>query len=189
MEPRDPTPRPKKYAKHLRSFFRELLATLRMMGTVIKWGRIPNEWELDFIAKMKVLQKSGIRFDRVLNVALPKLFGEESEVLTSWIGKKARRSPEKFVRSLSKMWGPSAHSVIISLDKLTDDRSVFEKRVVEPAYKPFLDAINRADQVAMGLAEPDEPQVTSLALYRPELLKPLIQRSERAQSDDPEKLR
>ena len=167
MEPGAAVPRLKRYAaagshwleRHLRSIARELPPTLQLMATTIRWGRIPQTWELDFIVRMKELQKTGVSFDQILNVVLPQLFGDDtSVVLSSWIGEKATRSPERFVRSVSKMWGPSAHSVIVSINKLTDDPSLFKKAPKEPIYKAFLDAIKKADEAAaMGAADPETP--------------------------------
>ena len=157
MEPGAAVPRLKRYVadgshwleRHLKSIARELPPTLRLMAVTIRWGRIPQTWELDFIVRMKELQKTGVRFDQILKTVLPQLFGDDtSVVLSSWIGKKATRSPEMFVRSVSRMWGPSAHSVIVSINKLTEDPGLFKKAPKEPVYKAFLDAIKKADEEA-----------------------------------------
>jgi len=184
MEPRDKVPRingAEKLSKYLKAFVRELIATFRTMDIIIEWGKIPEAWELDFVTRMKNLQKQGVRFDRMLERVLPQLFGEESEVLTAWLGDKASRSPERFVRAVSKMWGESAHSVIISINRLAEDPSLFKKGPVEPPYKSFLDAIKKADEEAAArrASVVDAPQQTSLALYKPELLQPLVRRGER----------
>ncbi len=131
---------------------------------------------------MKELEKAGVRFSRVVNSALPQLFGDDTaHVLRSWVGKKGIRSPERFVRSITKMWGPSARSVIVSINKLTDQPSFLEKKAPEePPYKSLLDATQKADAAAAVVGpvtpqstpqplaeEPEKPQVMPLALYRP----------------------
>ena len=200
MKPQDRVPRLKSedavntskgFAGRLRSFLRELSPTLRLMALTIKWGRVPNDWELAFIAKMRGLQKSGIRFDRVLKITLPRLFGEESEILNSWVGEKAGRNPERFVRSVSKMWGPSAHSVIISLDRLTNDKGLFESKANDPPYKSLLEAIQKSDAAKVAGSDSLIPmrappvtetklagcQVTALAVCPPTVIQ--LQDSER----------
>jgi len=209
MKPQDSVPRLEEHAadkshrlvRRFRAFIRELPPTFHLMALTVKWGRVPHDWELDFIAKMKGLQKSGIRFERVVRIALPRLFGEESEVLTSWIGKYEASNPERFVRSISKMWGSSAHSVIISLDRLTDERSLFEKKVSDPPYMSLLEAIQKSDAARSGVPDPKMPNgtpletiadsekllVNPLALYRP---TPILRRTligEGAHNDDLEK--
>jgi len=195
MEPREAVSRLKRRAadgshwfeRHLRSIARELPPTLRLLVVTLKWGRIPQTWELDFIVRMKELQKTGVRFDQVLKTVLPQLFGDDtSVVLSSWIGEKATRSPERFVRSVSKMWGPSAHTVIVSINNLTGDPNLFKKAQLEPAIQSLLEAIKKADEAALTAAERERPQSTALALCRPSMLQILDSESDDASADNSE---
>jgi hypothetical protein len=157
------------------------------MLVTMKWGRIPQTWELDFIVRMKELQKTGVRFDQVLKTVLPQLFGDDtSVVLSSWIGKKATRSPERFVRSVSKMWGPSAHTVIVSINNLTGDPNLFKKEPLEPPIQSLLEAIKKADEAALTVAERERPQSTAMALCRPSMLQILDSENDDASADNSE---
>ena len=195
MEPREAVSRLKRRAadgshwfeRHLRSIARELPPTLRLIVVTLKWGRIPQTWELDFIVRMKELQKTGVRFDRVLKTVLPQLLGDDTSViLSSWIGNKATRSPERFVRSVSKMWGSSAHSVIVSINKLTGDPNLFKTVPLEPPIQSLLEAIKKADEAAPVVAERERPQATALALRRPLMLQILDSESGDAPADNSE---
>jgi hypothetical protein len=130
-----------------------------MAALTLKWGRAPNAWELSFIDRMKALQKAGLTFDEILRSSLPQIFGEDtSEVLRSWIGNKARNNPERFARTIAKMFGASARSVVVSVDRLTDEARLFETKTPrEPPYKSMLEAIQRADE-GMTVAQPRRPQ-------------------------------
>lgn len=145
--------------RSFRTFVRQVPPTLRIIALTIKWRRVPNPWELSFIDRMRGLEKAGLTFDEILRSALPQLMGEDpSQVLRSWIGKKARTNPEQFARSMSKMFGASARSVLVSINKLADEESLLEKKVPqEPPYKSLLDAIRRADETAI-IAQPPAPR-------------------------------
>jgi len=142
-----------------RSFSREAFLSLRRTVLAFKWRRIPKVWELSFIDRMRGLEKDGLTFDEILRSALPQLFGEDTSlVLRSWIGRKARTNPERFARSISKMFGDSARSVVVSIDKLTDENSLLGKKAPqEPPYKSLLDAIHKSDEV-MTVSQPEKPQ-------------------------------
>ncbi len=100
-----------------------------------------------FIDRMRELEKRGLPFNAVLRSTLPKLFGvDPSDVLRTWVGKKARRDPEYFVRSVSKMFGASARHVLGSLEMLVDERSLrAAKSPREPPVQALLVAIQKAE--------------------------------------------
>ena len=140
-----------------RSFAPRALFTLRRAALTFKWGRIPKLWELSFIDRMKELEEVGLTFDEVLRSVLPQLFGEDtSEVLRTWVGRKARCNPERFARSISTMFGASARSILRSIEKLVDEASMLEAKVPkEPPCQSLLDAIQRID-AGMTVAQPSK---------------------------------
>jgi hypothetical protein len=163
MRTRAPIPRLKrKYevdesywlVRGFRHFVRQVPPALRIIALTVKWRRVPRPWELSFIDRMRELLRAGLTFDEILSAALPQLFGEDtSHVFRSWIGRKARQNPERFVRSVSGMFGASARSVIVSIDKLTDEANMFERKAPqEPPYQSLLEAIRKSDE-AMMLAQ------------------------------------
>lgn len=131
-----------------RSLAHSSFFALRMTVLTIKWRRIPKAWEVSFIDRMRELVKAGLTFDEVLSSTLPQIFGEDtSEVLRTWIGRKAGCNPERFAKSISKMFGASARNVLGSVDSLTDEASLFEKKTPkDPPYKSLLDAIRKSDE-------------------------------------------
>ena len=142
-----------------RSFSRRALFALHRTALTFKWGRVPKVWELFFIDRMRELEKRGLPFDQVLRSTLPKLFGvDPSQVLRTWVGGKARRNPECFVRSVSEMFGASARHVLGSLDMLVDERGLLEAKVPkEPPVQSLLMAIQKAN-AGKAVAQPNEPQ-------------------------------
>ena len=138
-----------------RSFSRRALFTLRRAALALKWGRVPKIWELSFIDRMKELEETGLTFDEVLHSTLPQLFGEDpSQVLRFWIGRKARRNPERFARSVSEMFGSSARSVLGGIELLSVEMNLFEMSAPqEPPYQSLLEAIQRSD-ATMTVAQP-----------------------------------
>jgi signal transduction histidine kinase len=141
------------------SFSHRALLTLRISFLSLKWGRVPRVWELSFIDRMKELEKAGCAFNEVLRSTLPQFFGADpSGVLRSWVGRKARRNPERFARTVSKMFGTSARSILGNIERLADEESLLAvKAPKEPAYKSLLEAIERSD-AAMAVVQPDKPK-------------------------------
>jgi hypothetical protein len=126
----------------------KLSATLRFLEKVvlfIEWGRVPRQWEVSFVAKMKSMEAKGISFPDVLRTYLPTVYGDApSEVLFNWVGRKARHQPKAFVQAVSKMFGPSAKSIVGKLENVADPEAMLEAR--RPAELPFqslVDAINQ----------------------------------------------
>ena len=145
--------------RRLRSFPRRFFFVLRRAALTLKWGRVPRTWELSFVDRMRELEEKGVAFQEVLRSTLPQLFGEDtSEILRTWVGRKARCNPERFARSISKMFGASARSVLYSLEKLTDEESLLKKKVPrEPPYQSLLEAIQRSE-AGMTVVQPDKPR-------------------------------
>jgi len=108
---------------------------------------------------MRELENVGLTFDEVLRSTLPQLFGEDpSHVLRFCVGRKARCSPERFARSISKMFGTSARSVLGSIKRLADEESLLKKKApLEPPIQLLLEAIRRSE-AGMIAAQPNKPQ-------------------------------
>jgi hypothetical protein len=142
-----------------RSFPRRFLFALRRVALTFRWGRVPKTWELSFIDRMKELENVGLTFDEVLRSTLPQLFGEDpSHVLRFCIGRKARCNPERFARTISKMFGASARSFLGSIEMLANEKSMLEKKAPqEPPIQSLLEALQRIDAAVM-VAQADKPQ-------------------------------
>jgi hypothetical protein len=142
-----------------RSFPRRFLFVLRRATLTFRWGRVPKAWELSFIDRMREREKAGLTFNEVLRSTLPKLMGEDtSYVLRKWVGRRARCNPEGFARNIFEMFGASSRNVLISLDKLVDERSLLEaKAPKEPPIQSLLEAMQRA-KAGMTAVQPDKPQ-------------------------------
>ncbi|MGD0478424.1 MAG: hypothetical protein ABSB29_09710 [Nitrososphaerales archaeon] len=135
------------------------MEALRRVALTFKWGRIPKTWELSFIDRMRELEEAGLTFDEILCSTLPQLIGEDtSEILRTWVGEKARCNPERFARSISKMFGTSARSVLGSIKRLADEESLLKKKApLEPPIQLLLEAIRRSE-AGMIAAQPNKPQ-------------------------------
>lgn len=149
--------------RHSRSFSRHALFTLRRAALTFKWGRVPKTWELSFIDMMRELEKTGLTFDEILQSTLPQFLGEDpSQVLRSWVGRKARCNSEWFARSVSEMFGASARSVLASIEMLVDEKSLLEAKVPkEPPIQSLLVAMTRAHALANAgktVVQPDRPR-------------------------------
>lgn len=134
--------------KRGRSFLLRAFFNLRRAGLTLKWGRIPKVWEMAFLDRMKEVERAELTFNEVLLSTLPQIFGEDtSEVLRTWIGRKARRNPEQFARSVSKMFGASARNVLGSIASLTDEESLLAKKApAELPYQSLIDAIRKSEE-------------------------------------------
>jgi len=145
--------------RRARCFSRQALFTLRRAALTFKWGRVPTVWELSFVDRMRGLEKEGLTFDEILQSTLPQFLGvDPSHVLMSWIGRRARCSPERFVRSVSEMFGASAHNVLSNIDVLVDETSLLEaKAPKEPLYQSLLEAIQGVD-AGMTIVQPLKPR-------------------------------
>jgi hypothetical protein len=141
------------------TFSRRALFMLRRAALTFKWGRVPKVWELSFIDRMRELEKTGLTFDEILQSTLPQFLGEDpSQVLRSWIGRKAGCNPERFARSVSEMFGASARSVLSSIDVLVDEESLLEAKVPkEPPIQSLLVAMQRAI-ANKTIVQPSQPQ-------------------------------
>jgi hypothetical protein len=130
-----------------RAKLRQAQAFMGQVFLIIQWRRRPKPWELSFVVKMKSIESRGISFSEVLRKCLPNLFGEApSQVLYSWVGKKARTQPKHFAKEASKMFGGSAKSVLSSLEKTADaDKLLNDKRPVEHPMQALFDSVRNLE--------------------------------------------
>jgi hypothetical protein len=112
-----------------------------------QWGRMPKDWELSFVAKMKSAESRGIPFPEVLQTNLPLVLGGgPSDVLLRWVGKRARSQPKRFVKTVNEMFGKSGKRVIIGLhDALDPDKMLEVHEPPEEKVQSLIDAIQQAD--------------------------------------------
>ena len=113
----------------------------------LQWGRIPKEWEISFVAKMKSAELRGIPFTEVLQTDLPLVLGEvPSDVLLRWVGRRARSQPKRFVKSINEMFGKSGKKIIIGLqDALDPEKMIVDQAPQEERLQSLIDAIQQAD--------------------------------------------
>jgi hypothetical protein len=119
----------------------------RKVVLFVQWRRMPKEWEVSFVRKMKSMEAQGIRFPEVLKLYLPSIIGEApSEVLLRWVGRQTRLQPKRFANAARKMFGKSSKSIITGLENLADPEKIMADRMpVEPPYQSLVDAIKAAD--------------------------------------------
>jgi hypothetical protein len=127
------------------------LSSLAILGRkvvlFVEWRRMPKEWEVSFVNKMKSMEARGIQFPEVLKEYLPSIIGEgPSEVLLRWVGRQTRLQPKRFTNAVREMFGKSSKSIITGLERLSDPEKMIEdSRPVEPPYQSLVDAIKAAD--------------------------------------------
>jgi hypothetical protein len=113
----------------------------------LQWHRMPKEWELSFVAKMKWAESRGIPFTEVLQTDLPLVLGQvPSDVLLRWVGKRARSQPKRFVNTINHMFGKSGKKIIIGLQESLDPEKMLEtSEPQEENFQSLIDAIQQAD--------------------------------------------
>lgn len=113
-----------------------------------QWGKIPEDWELSFVSKMKFAEGQGVTFREVLKADLPVVIGEApSRVLLRWVGRNNVREPKKFLEEVEEMFGPSGKRIIIGLQSVLDPEKMLEERVEpEVKFQSLIDAIRHADE-------------------------------------------
>ena len=113
----------------------------------LQWGRVPKDWELSFVAKMKSAESQGIPFTQVLQADLPLVLGEvPSDVLLRWVGRRARSQPKQFVKIVGKMFGPSGKRIITGLEGRLDPEKLLEvEKDPDEPFQSLIEAIQRAD--------------------------------------------
>jgi hypothetical protein len=118
---------------------------------VLQWGRMPKEWELSFVSKMKSAEARGISFHEVLRTDLPSVIGEgPSDVLLRWIGKEGRNQPKRFVKAVVDTFGPSGQRIITSLESLLDpEKFVDAHKSIEDDLQSLIEAIRVADEAKL----------------------------------------
>jgi len=149
----------------LQSTEKELLIQIRKLGPVahsakaalaresrkpilyLQWHRMPKDWELSFVAKMKSAEARGIPFTEVLQTDLPLILGQvPSDVLLRWVGKGARSQPKRFVNTINEMFGKSGRKIIVGLqDVLDPDKMLEVQEPTEEKFQSLIDAIQQAD--------------------------------------------
>jgi len=149
----------------LQSTEKELLIQIKRLGPVahstrivlahearkpilfLQWHRMPKDWELSFVTKMKSAESQGIPFTEVLQTNLPMVLGQvPSDVLLRWVGRRARSQPKRFVNTINGMFGKSGKKIIVGLQDALDPAKMLE--VEEPSEEKFqslIDAIQQAD--------------------------------------------
>jgi hypothetical protein len=136
------------------------------MVLFFQWRRMPKEWELSFVTKMKSMESRGISFPEILRTDLPSVLGEvPSDVLLRWVGRKARSQPKRFVKAVADTFGPSGKPIIIGLENALDpERMLQTRREPEEQFQSLIDAIQKADAEKASLAEyAQESDVNQLA--------------------------
>lgn len=130
-----------------RSVQRVLVREGRKTVLFIQWGRVPKEWELSFVAKMKSMESMGIPFPEILHTYLPSVLGEvPSDVLVRWVGRKARSQPKRFVKVVGRMFGPSGKRIIRGLEDCLDPEKMLEvEKDPDEPFQALIEAIQRAD--------------------------------------------
>lgn len=112
-----------------------------------QWHRIPKDWELSFVVKMKSAESRGIPFPEVLQTDLPLILGQvSSDVLLRWVGRRARSQPKRFVNTINEMFGKSGKKIIVGLqDTLDPDKMLEAQEPPEDKFQSLIDAIEQAD--------------------------------------------
>jgi len=113
----------------------------------VQWHRIPKDWELSFVVKMKSAESKGVPFTEVLQTDLPMVLGQvPSDVLLRWVGKRARSQPKRFVNTINEMFGKSGRKIIVGLqDALNPDKMLEVHEPPEEKFQSLIDAIEKAD--------------------------------------------
>ena len=113
----------------------------------LQWHRMPKDWELSFVAKMKSAEARGIPFTEVLQTDLPLILGQvPSDVLLRWVGKRARSQPKRFANTINEMFGKSGKKIIVGIqDALDPDKMLEVQEPTEEKFQSLIDAIQQAD--------------------------------------------
>ena len=140
-----------KWARELAPQARLVQSVLARQGQeivlLVQWGRVPKEWELSFVSKVKALESQGIPLPVILHTSLPSVVGDApSEVLLRWVGGRARSQPKRFVNVVNKMFGPSSKRIITGLEHNLDPHMMPAAHTEpEEPFQSLIDAIQRAD--------------------------------------------
>ena len=113
----------------------------------LQWHRMPKDWELSFVAKMKIAEGRGIPFTEVLQTNLPLVLGQvPSDVLLRWVGKRARSQPKRFANVINEMFGKSGKKIIVGIQDVLDPEKMLEvEERPEEKFQSLIDAIQQAD--------------------------------------------
>ena len=125
----------------------DLASQGRKVVLFVQWRRMPKDWEVSFVNKMKLMESKGIQFPEVLHTFLPSIMGEApADVLLKWVGRRTRQQPKPFTNAVAKMFGKSARPIISGLENLADPDKMLQNHLpVEPPYQSLVEAIRAAD--------------------------------------------
>jgi len=112
-----------------------------------QWGRIPKDWELSFVLKIRESEAKGVSFHEIVKATLPAVIGDApSFVLLRWVGDKGAKGPRQFVKVVEKMFGKSAKAIIVGLNgSLDPDAMLVVPEEPEEKFKAVIDEIQRVD--------------------------------------------
>jgi len=112
-----------------------------------QWHRMPKDWELSFVAKMKSAESRGIPFTEVLQTDLPLVLGQvPSDVLLRWVGRRGRSQPKRFVNTINDIFGKSGKKIIVGLQNALDPEKMLQvEEQPEEKFQSVIDAIQQAD--------------------------------------------
>jgi hypothetical protein len=113
----------------------------------LQWRRIPKDWELSFVFKIRESESKGVPFQQIVMATLPGVMGETpSFVLLRWVGKNGAKGPRQFVKTVEKMFGKSAKSIIIGLNGSMDPNTMLQvPEEPEEKFRAVIDEIHRVD--------------------------------------------
>jgi len=112
-----------------------------------QWGRIPKDWERAFVLKIRESESKGVPFHDIVKATLPSVIGEgPSFVLLRWVGKNGAKGPRQFVKTVEKMFGKSAKSVIVRLNNSLDPDAMLQvPEEPEEKFRAVIEEIERVD--------------------------------------------
>jgi hypothetical protein len=105
----------------------------------------------DFVARIRLLMKSGLNFELVARETLHDLFGESpSAVLVSFLGKPGMSDPQLFVEKLGKMFQrtdlPVFELVLKRAEASLDSRQIQEATTYERVMTDLRSAKPESDE-------------------------------------------
>ena len=131
-----------------------------------QWRRVPKDWELSFVFKIRESESKGVPFQQIVMATLPGVMGETpSFVLLRWVGKNGAKGPRQFVKTVEKMFGKSAKSIIIGLNGSMDPNAMLQvPEEPEEKFRAVIDEIHRVDdeEEMHRIAVEEAEQVESL---------------------------
>jgi hypothetical protein len=126
-----------------------------------QWGRIPKDWERSFVVKIRESESKGVPFHQIVKATLPSVIGEgPSFVLLRWVGNKGAKGPKQFVKTVEKMFGKSAKSIIVGLNSSLDPDAMLQvPEEPEEKFRAVIEEIERVDAEKLARLE-DQREAT-----------------------------